>query len=579
MINTKMKSIRGISLISLVITTIVLIILANVIIYNVRDNLRLGKLENMQNDIENLRDKISSYYTQNGKIPATLQYTNFSHIGVISQAVDTGDFLVIDLSALENLTLNYGKDFEKVKSLESLTPEDAKNYTDLYIINETSHNIFYVAGITVDNETYYTDYTSESIDSVSVDLRYVDGVKIPDGFYYVEGTKDTGIIIKSNDNNEYEYKWIVENDEIETIPENVAMNTNEEEDFIKSVNAYKGYYQNMHDSSVMYLGLNNWSPQYKVEGTYKDKNGDTAYIPMGFSVSETPRENTIHEGLVVKDSNDNEWVWIEVPKTIYTTATSSEDYENIEKDMQTYASTYMDSDYTDTWYNGCGIATQTEYNNLKNTMLKSVYEKGGFYIGRYEAGTVTARTANSDTLTRAVIQQSVYPYNYITCSDAQAASRDLVTGGKTSSLMFGIQWDLVLKFIETKGGKTQSELKTDSTQWGNYANSTFNITRGQYTTNPSITNSWITVDGNYQKNSALLTTAGMTNTNSTLNIYDLAGNVAEWTLEQNTADTNLPCSFRGGHYANTDNNNSCSYRTGYPNLDASDYIGFRPTFY
>lgn len=576
MINMKMKSARGISLVSLVITTIVLIILANVIIYNVRDNLRLGKLENMQNDIENLRDKISSYYAQNGKIPATLPYTNVSHIGVISEAVDTGDFLVIDLSALENLTLNYGRDFEKLKD----NLDNVNSYTDLYIINETSHNIFYVAGITIDNETYYTDYTSESVDTASVDLRYVDGVKIPEGFYYVEGTKDDtdNPIVITNDNSSVNYKWIVKNYKIEAVPEGIDIDTDKVEDFIKSVNAYKGYYQSMDDSAnVMYLNLNNWSPEYYEEGIYKDKNGDTAYIPIGFSVSETPGENIINEGLVVKDRNENEWVWIEVPKTIYTTATSSEDYENIEKDMQTYVSAYRDSNYADTWYDGCGIETEVEYNNLKNTMLKSVYEKGGFYIGRYEVGTTTARSSSAETLITSVVQQGVYPYNYITCSDAQAKSENLVIEGKTGSLMFGVQWDLVLKFIETKGSKTQSELKTDSTGWGNYKNAEFDITRGEYTTTPSTTGSWQIVDGRYTKNSILLTTEGITNRNSTLNIYDLAGNVAEWTLEQNTANTN-PCSFRGGDYVN-DGNHTVSYRDCYSSSDTSDYIGFRPTFY
>ncbi len=198
MIKGKIKNAKGISLVSLAIAVIVLVILTNIIIYNARDNLKVGNLKEMQNDIMNLRDKVSSYYAQNGKIPASLRYTNIEAIkqaNLISDNVDEGEFFVIDLSALDNLTLNYGKDFEKVKGKNSLTEEEEKNFTDLYIINETSHNIFYVEGIKLDNEIFYTDYTSEDVDLEAVDLRYVDNVKIPEGFYYVGGTKDTGIVI------------------------------------------------------------------------------------------------------------------------------------------------------------------------------------------------------------------------------------------------------------------------------------------------------------------------------------------------------------------------------------------------
>ena len=34
----------------------------------------------MQNDITNLSDKISTFYAQNGKIPASIKYTNVQHI-------------------------------------------------------------------------------------------------------------------------------------------------------------------------------------------------------------------------------------------------------------------------------------------------------------------------------------------------------------------------------------------------------------------------------------------------------------------------------------------------------------------
>ena len=183
---------KGINLISLTITVLVILILTNIVIYNVRGNLKTQNIKSLQADISNLREKISTYYGQYGEIPANKEYTNTGKIDVISPAVDTGKFYVIDLSALDNLTLNYGMDYEKVKSGEVT---DVDTLSDLYIINEDSHNIFYVEGVTLDNQTFYTDYTTSDVDTEAVELKYVDNVKIPDGFYYVGGTKETGLVI------------------------------------------------------------------------------------------------------------------------------------------------------------------------------------------------------------------------------------------------------------------------------------------------------------------------------------------------------------------------------------------------
>ena len=132
----------------------------------------------------------------------------------------------------------------------------------------------------------------------------------------------------------------------------------------------------------------------------------------------------------------------------------------------------------------------------------------------------------------------------MTNRQAQEKSKELVTGGRTSSLMFGIQWDLVLKHIETKQGKTQSELKNDSTAWGNYYNATFEITKGKYSTNSG--SSFTEVKGTYTKPASnVLLTTGATERNSVLNIYDLAGNEFEWTLEKSTL-TGYPSVYGGG---------------------------------
>ena len=45
---------------------------------------------------------------------------------------------------------------------------------------------------------------------------------------------------------------------------------------------------------------------------YTDKKGDTAIIPAGFAITGIEGEDTIKDGLVITDSEGNEFVWIPV---------------------------------------------------------------------------------------------------------------------------------------------------------------------------------------------------------------------------------------------------------------------------
>lgn len=305
-----------------------------------------------------------------------------------------------------------------------------------------------------------------------------------------------------------------------------------------------------------------------------------------FKYHGVPDENVVQKGLVIKNAEtSNQYVWIEVPKTIYKTATSNNDYENIEEDMKNYAKIYTDDNCTDTWYNGCGITSELEYQDLKNKMLASVYEKGGFWIGQCEAGINQPKTnglevESIDTIVSTnglpLSQVQKYPYNFVTCSQAQQLANKLGEGKEYhTSLMFGIQWDLMCKFIE--GMKDKNEILEDSTSWGNYQNATFEMVRGNYTENPSLANLWkiASETGSYLKPAvAVLCTTGATNRNQAYNVYDLAGNVSEWTLEKSV--DNMPVS-RGGHWESEENQNKLIMR----NYDTGENsnIGFRITIY
>lgn len=603
----KLKQEKGITMVALVITVIILMILTNVLIYNAQDNVYIKTLTNLYNDIDMLRDKVSAYYSEYGKIPAEIKYTNIGGLksaNILGASDKEDEFYVIDLEAMQGISLNYGKDYEKVKT----DKENANNYTDLYIINENSHNIFYIDGIEIKENNkikkYYTDYIEA--DQTTVDLRYIDGILIPNGYFYIGKTKDSSgnesIVISDtqgetvDENKTNQYVWTKQVSKIEDVPSSIKLDTNQKEyQFIESVNTYKGYFKNQ-KGKVQYITIDEekWSETYTKEMDYKDINGDTVKIPEGFKVSMSPTMNIIENGLVVKDSKDNEWVWVVVPNSVFKKATSNSDYDNIKSDLIEYAKEYrkgssiQSCNWDDEWYDGCGVADSETYTKMYEKMLSSVYTNKGFWISRYEIGDGTAtknnttRTSNSGTSGVAVSKENQIPYNFVTCSQAQKLASGMSDGtNKTGSLLFGIQWDLTCKFLEEYSELTYADIATDSTNWGNYSESSIKITKGKYNTTPNSSDSkWQDVTVGEKNNTIFLTTGASKDTRK-MNIYDFAGNEWKWTLEyaNNSGYIGAACVYRGTGYYSKKPNNSTSYRYGAAINDKGQAIGFRSTLY
>ena len=278
------------------------------------------------------------------------------------------------------------------------------------------------------------------------------------------------------------------------------------------------------------------------------------------------------------------------------------EYATIEKDLHSYAIEYRFKDmttYRDEYYSDeiTGLSA-IEYNELKHKMLKSIYQNGGFWIGRYEAGTAEYRNEHTEILDNTNIiplsQKNSYPFLYVTCSEAQTLSEkiceELNLKNYTSSLMFGIQWDLVLKYLETKG-ISKTYLNVDSSSWGNYSNSSFTLNDGKYTLffDKSLSNWYSYVEDlkNYVLNSikqkitlkdvGVITTTGSSDRNCKMNIYDFAGNVYEWTLEF-SANISNPCVRRGGASIVLGNKWPAN-AVGHNASNFAEVIGFRITIY
>ena len=317
------------------------------------------------------------------------------------------------------------------------------------------------------------------------------------------------------------------------------------------------------------------------ENTKYIRDGKTAWIPKGFTVSGIKSEQSIDNGLVIYDipegitpdwSNPdsvktkyNQFVWIPVEVTASDTETSIEAFKrsawtaNAETGGERTTglnTSFTEPNATNDTDDKTGIAKQIA------NLTKSIYKHGGFYIGRYEAGSKTPRTSSSGVTTLG-IKQDMYPYIYVKWGDSMSSigttgavylSNSLYNTneyGATSMLCTGACWDSMLDFI-----KDSEHSVTDSTKWGNYSNSeTFEITRGAYAVyNNNTLGSFNNVGSKYSKmkNTSILLTTGATERNCSKNIYDVAGNCLEWTTESSSSSYRVSrggsCNFNGFDY-------------------------------
>lgn len=347
------------------------------------------------------------------------------------------------------------------------------------------------------------------------------------------------------------------------------------------------------------------------EDIKKIQNLDIAETnPLKAMPSETTQilDGDANNGIVIKDSKENEWVWVEVPMSVTKDAVFDDEIESALKD---YSKDYSNG-LEDQWHNGCGL-TATEYENKKSKMLQSIKANGGFWISRYEAGidgsaeNLALFRKNSSSITTssadAVSKPNHIPYTNIYCEDSQKLADRMYKGNDiTSSLMFGIQWDLTCKYLEEKGNWDTKEntamyyIKEDSTSWGNYINSQFNLSRGAYGVNSSFygigsfkvytentSNVVQECISNSKKTEGILITTGASEQCKKMNIYDFAGNATEWTFQKsNYVDYKMV--YRGGHCKQEGNKNSNTTFSGngggFSSIHYStDVSGFRITLY
>ena len=255
--------------------------------------------------------------------------------------------------------------------------------------------------------------------------------------------------------------------------------------------------------------------------TYTDTEGNTAKIPAGFAVSNVEGENLVSKGLVIVGETGNEYVWIPCTKDTYK---REETAWGVENDNNTKA---IKDELTLT---GVTPSTEENQNGITKDVLNEIVEQvniekesiknnGGYYIGRYEVG-----KENNN----AVIKANQEPYANIKWSEAYKQAKGIDAGtSATSYLCSSYAWDTALKFIQTHSIAT------------NYATSGNNLNENWRDKEVKDKN------GNIIKkaNVAMILNTGLTT--SYANIYDMGGNVGEFTTELNP-NTYETVVIRGG---------------------------------
>ena len=234
------------------------------------------------------------------------------------------------------------------------------------------------------------------------------------------------------------------------------------------------------------------------KSNYVDKNGDAAVIPADFRVSEREDEQAVQTGLVVIGPDDSEFVWIPVTRTNLA-----------RRDFGSYMSATPFSGYRD----------ETELESYQ-AMASSVERYGGFYMGRYEASFGGGDSVPSSR--RVTNEEPGRIWVRFAPQDAAAVCENLYAGNDTVRGFFpwGVNWDTMLQWLIDSGGRTEREVASDSTGWGNYSDDAFSPdAAGGYT------GQWEEAKAN--------------------NLYDLAGNNWEWTRERYGSGDYV---MRGGGY-------------------------------
>lgn len=222
------------------------------------------------------------------------------------------------------------------------------------------------------------------------------------------------------------------------------------------------------------------------------------FVPQGF----TYLTGNWDSGFVIADSFGNEFVWVPVG--------------NLDKNGTLDGITFNSSFGLRNWYN-YDFSLNGWHEFVPEHIVNSVLKAGGFYVARY-----TASLENEEI----VFKKGNLPLIEMTYEEAVHFESTFKTDDKELEhcLMLGSAYDSICQWFIQSGVLSGNEVLDDSSYLGNYANN----------------------EKYYLKDSEVrLLPTGSNEDWKIFNIYDLAGNTAEFTQERHSNDRIV---MRSGNY-------------------------------
>ena len=304
-------------------------------------------------------------------------------------------------------------------------------------------------------------------------------------------------------------------------------------------------------------------------------------VPKGYTASSVATENKVSEGFVIYENtngedkkeevNDNnkdtarttrnQFVWVPVanPSEMYGTDKDGKKWGKLyefsasgitplnwtEQDgvmsitATSGSDSYREPDVVDS--DSSNSITISQLETEFNDMITSVEKYGGFYIGRYETGNLSQEKAS-------IIKNNSDIGNQTWYTMYKKAKGIAVNNNVTSSMIWGSQWDATMRWMYNSGNEEKKKYTYDSTGKGNYSGTNGN--------QPIAT--------------------GSIEAYAVNNIYDMAGNVSDWTIEAYSTVLRVT---RGGNYSDDGSNGPASVRRSSNPTNSIDNYGFRVALY
>lgn len=542
---------KGITVSILVVTIILMFILVTTATVVGTRTIQTAMYEEFCSKLVRVSNDVNAYLMANDSLPTTLEIIAKEGLpaGLKDEINNNNDMennlFVVDMMKIRTESVNIGKG--------SIADRD------VFIVAENTNNVYYLKGIKYRNKTYYgmqaLEITASSGTSIPQEWQenvsaIVDGVPIPKGFAASPYGSENGV---------------------------------------------------------------------EAENT---KNGGLVIYELKDGEASIPKT----ESQFTSWTTRNQYVWVPVDKTKFATQFIKKDYMNTSRVIDELGKYYNLGTSGKYWelevdYNNIPkIKEQTSdyitdgvLNYITDTtlleaqaMYASVKEYGGFYIARYEAGLNSRRKALEDDSAYLPTGSDVYsmmnkiPYSFIPCTwddiineDVGGAiqvarsiypNNDSNTTGVISTLTYGVQWDRTIDWcLETNA----IESATVSTSYGNYIdhiiNSNEELNDKSKVWMYDVSNSGFEPKDSdkiqYPKDNgeSWMLTTGALKVAKVNNIYDMAGNMFEWTMELRNAGYHT---IRGSHFAGDGESGPIAIRNFTPLASAALLkTSFRPCLY